>query len=100
MCSIKAITRIKELTTQIYFRDHIPPAYEDYVKGRDTQYPKRILYYPWGRLIEFDIVMDYWNIIRYKQSDNSTRTAKQCETNHLRIFYYEIVFDSIMWRTA
>ena len=64
---IKAITKIKELTTQIYFRDHIPPAYEDYVIGRDTQYPKRILYYPSGRLIEFDIVLDYWNIIGYKQ---------------------------------
>jgi len=56
---MKAITRIKELTTQIYFRDHIPPAYEDYVIGRETQYPKRILSWPSGRLIEFDIVMDY-----------------------------------------
>ena len=57
---MKAITKIKELTTQIYFRDHIPPAYEDYVKGRDTQYPKNISpRKPAGKLIEFDIVMDY-----------------------------------------
>ena len=60
VCFIKVITKIKELTTQIYFRDHIPPAYEDYVKGRDTQYPQSISWRkPWGRLIEFDLVMDY-----------------------------------------
>merc|ERR1711872_178886 len=57
---IKVITQIKELTTQIYFRDNIPPAYTDYVMGRETQYPQKISpRKPAGRIIEFDIVMDY-----------------------------------------
>ena len=60
VCFIKVITKIKELTTQIYFRDNIPPAYTDYVMGRETQYPQKISpRKPAGRIIEFDIVMDY-----------------------------------------
>jgi len=60
---MKAITKIKTLTTQIYFKGHIPPAYEDYVKGRDTQYPKSDFVFEnvqeRQRTIEFDLVMDY-----------------------------------------
>ena len=55
----KAITPTKVLTTQLYFRNDVPPSYEDYVKGRDTQFPASIRTTRSGRKIKFDLVMDY-----------------------------------------
>jgi len=57
---IKVIARGKELITQMYFRDDVPPQYEDYVKGRETQFPT-VTYRKCNdgsRNIFFDIVMD------------------------------------------
>lgn len=56
---MKVITPTKVLTTQLYFRNDVPPSYEDYVKGRDSQFPTNIRTIRSGRNIEFDLVMDY-----------------------------------------
>jgi len=54
----KVITASKELVTQLYFRNDVPPSYEDYVVGRDSQFPRNITATQSGRMINFDIVMD------------------------------------------
>jgi len=56
---MKAITPTKELTTQLYFRNDVPASYEDYVRGRDSQFPANIRATRSGRKINFDLVMDY-----------------------------------------
>ena len=46
--------RGKSFTTQVYFRGYVPSSYEDYVKGRDTQFGKvRII--QGGREVSFNI---------------------------------------------
>merc|ERR1719516_858830 len=32
----------RELVTQVYFRDGVPRGYEDYVSGRDSQFPQSV----------------------------------------------------------
>ena len=54
----KVITPTKELVTQLYFRNDVPPSYEDYVVGRETQFPTNIINTQSGRQINFDLVMD------------------------------------------
>ena len=44
--------------TQLYFRNDVPPSYEDYVEGRQSQFPSSIIGSDSGREIHFDIVMD------------------------------------------
>ena len=48
----------KELVTQLYFPNDVPPSYEDYVVGRESQFPSKIVGYGSGRKINFNIVMD------------------------------------------
>ena len=55
----RIITPTKELVTQLYFKDDVPPQYEDYVKGRESQFPSKICGNGSGRNITFNIVMDY-----------------------------------------
>lgn len=47
-----------ELVTQLYFKDFVPPSYEDYVRGRDTQFPTRWGRISVGRKAVFDVVME------------------------------------------
>jgi len=54
---MKVITDKKELTTQLYFKNDVPPSYEDYVQNRETQFPKRITRNQSGRKIMFDLVI-------------------------------------------
>lgn len=54
----KVITPTKELTTQLYWRDDIPRSYEDYVAGREFQFPTKITATPSGRIMRFDLVME------------------------------------------
>jgi len=56
---MKVTTSKKTFITQVYFKGQVPPGYENYVKGRETQFPKYITTYPEnGRLnMGFDIVM-------------------------------------------
>jgi len=48
-----------ELVTQLYFEGEIPPTYENYVNGRETQFPMRDYKKNGIRFIRFDIVMDH-----------------------------------------
>ena len=48
-----------ELVTQLYFEGEIPPTYENYVKGRETQFPLKDDVKNGIRFIRFDIVMDH-----------------------------------------
>jgi len=56
---IKVEARGREFITQIYFKDDIPPSYEDYVRGRESQYPR-----VWQRSVDgtryvvFNVVLD------------------------------------------
>ena len=40
----KVFTKHKEFSTQLYFQDDVPPDYEDYVQGRETQLPQEVVY--------------------------------------------------------
>ena len=55
---IKVFDGQKELTTQLYFHNDVPPSFEDYVKGRDSQFPQKIKPSCNGRIITFDVVLD------------------------------------------
>ena len=44
--------------TQLYFYNDVPPSYEDYVEGRQSQFPSSIVRSDSGRKIYFDVVMD------------------------------------------
>merc|ERR1712037_49051 len=44
----------REFITQAYFKGGVPPSYEDYVKGRESQFPK-VEDIPEGRRVTFDI---------------------------------------------
>ena len=48
----------KELTTQLYFQNDVPPSYEDYVANRSSQFPQKVQATSSGRTITFDLVMD------------------------------------------
>ena len=48
----------KELTTQLYFENDVPPNFEDYVARRQSQFPQRILATRNERIITFDVVLD------------------------------------------
>merc|ERR1712179_178339 len=54
----KVITNNKELVTQLYFKNDVPPSYEDYVRGRETQFPSKITRNLSGRKTVFNIVID------------------------------------------
>ena len=54
----KVITPSKTLTTQLYFKNDVPPSYEDYVNGRQSQFPSSITRTSDGRNVRFDLVMD------------------------------------------
>jgi len=54
----KVITPTKTLTTQLYFKNDIPPSYEDYVNGRQSQFPSSMTRTSDGRNVRFDLVMD------------------------------------------
>ena len=56
--NIQAVGGGKELTTQLYFKNDVPPSFEDYVSGRGSQFPQRVQATSRGRKITFDIVMD------------------------------------------
>ena len=49
----------KELVTQLYDPDNYPPSYEDYLKGRQTQFPKSVEFVEGGkRIVQWDIYVD------------------------------------------
>ena len=48
----------KELTTQLYFQNDVPKSFEDYVIGKQSQFPQKVKATPTGRNITFDIVID------------------------------------------
>ena len=54
----KVVTPTKELVTQLYFRGDVPPSYEDYVRGRETQFPQGFSATRLGKSVKFDIVLD------------------------------------------
>ena len=58
LLKFQVITNNKELITQLYFKNDVPPSYEDYVRGRETQFPSKITTNRSGRKIVFNIVMD------------------------------------------
>ena len=47
-----------EFVTQLYFHNDVPRSYEDYVTGRNSQFPTQITKYLSGRRITFNIIMD------------------------------------------
>jgi len=56
---IKVEARGREFITQIYFKDDIPPSYEDYVRDRETQYPLVWQRSVGGtRYVVFNVVLD------------------------------------------
>jgi len=55
---VKVIAGGKEFVTQMYFDGGVPPSYEDYVKNRETQFP-RVTYRPDGsRDVVFNVILD------------------------------------------
>ena len=56
--SIQVFGGGKELTTQLYFQNDVPPSYEDYVANRSSQFPQKVQATSSGRTITFDLVMD------------------------------------------
>ena len=56
--TFQVITNKKEFVTQLYFKNDVPPSYEDYVRGRETQFPSEITRNRSGRNIVFNIVMN------------------------------------------
>ena len=58
LLTFQVITNNKELVTQLYFKNDVPPSYEDYVRGRETQFPSKITRNLSGRKIVFNIVID------------------------------------------
>ena len=48
----------KELTTQLYFENDVPPNFEDYVARRQSQFPQKIIATKDERIISFDVVLD------------------------------------------
>ena len=48
----------KELTTQLYFENDVPPSFEDYVARRGSQFPQNIRAIRQGRIITFNLVLD------------------------------------------
>ena len=56
--NIQAFGGGKELTTQLYFKNDVPPSFEDYVSSRGSQFPQKVQATSRGRTITFDIVMD------------------------------------------
>jgi len=49
--------KAKEFITQAYFKGGVPPSYEDYVRGRESQFPK-VRRIPDGRRVTMDIRLD------------------------------------------
>lgn len=48
-----------EFVTQLYFPDDVPPSYEDYVRGRESQFPTSVEYLEGGtRRITWNVYLD------------------------------------------
>jgi len=54
----KVISSGKEFVTQLYFQNDVPPSYQDYVSGRQSQFPSEIIEETSGKTLTFDIIMD------------------------------------------
>jgi len=54
----KVISAGKEFVTQLYFPNDVPPSYQDYVAGRQSQFPSKLIDERSGKKITFDIIMD------------------------------------------
>merc|ERR1712172_473998 len=51
----------KELTTQLYFENDVPPSFEDYVARRGSQFAQNVQANPNGRIFTFNLVLDVQN---------------------------------------
>ena len=65
----QVVTTAKELITHLYFENDVPQSYENYVIGRDSQFPTTMTSNKLGRTIIYNIVMDQiwyitWSDIR------------------------------------
>ena len=58
----QVITPSKEFITQLYFKNDVPPSYEDYIVNRATQFPSSDRRTSSGRNINFNLVIDVWFI--------------------------------------
>ena len=58
----QVITPSKEFITQLYFKNDVPPSYEDYIVNRATQFPSSDVRTSSGRNINFNLVIDVWSI--------------------------------------
>jgi len=55
----KVFTQIKEFTTQLYFKDDVPPGFEEMVENRQSQFPSKMFLRPDGTMVViFNIVLD------------------------------------------
>merc|ERR1711874_894118 len=52
----KVDTGDREFVTQLYFENDVPRSYEDYVRGRESQFPQRTIQTRNERKFQFDIV--------------------------------------------
>jgi len=54
----KVTAKGREFITQAYFKGGVPPSYEDYVKGRESQFPK-VQASRNGRMVTFNVRLSF-----------------------------------------